>query len=173
MRYVPRPRLRRVALSLVAVVALAAASFATLSFTSGDVAQATDDWTSGHTSDDRTCVVNERFASAYTPYPWSGYGYGVTWICWNGTAYVNVQGHAKDYNAPYGYCAVDRIRYRIYINGGWSGYHYRNMATACDGNDKTSTWWWNNYDTTGVVMQACLRDGSTGPIVSGSCSNWV
>jgi hypothetical protein len=176
MRYLPRLRLRRVALSLVAVVALAAASFATLSFTSGDVAQATDDWTAGHTTWPDCVYYRQPHAFAYLDIvrDISSHGFAQTQICWDGNYNVNVQGYAAD-EASDGYCATDRIRYKIKYNGVWSDWHYRNMATDCgaDPPGKSSTIWWSNYPTTQLSMQACLRDGSTGPILTSTCSDWA
>jgi hypothetical protein len=170
LRYVPRMGLRRVALGLVAVVALAAMGFATLSFTSGDVAQASDsDWSTGH-NDPRMCP-SLRSPSAYAA---DSRGFAFTNICWSGYK-VSVEGVAEDLKARDGRCAVDQIRYQIrYSNGSWSGWRYRIMATACTGStpQKLSSWWWSRYPTANVQMRACLRDGRYGVVLGRSCSGW-
>ena len=173
MRYIPRRRLRRGALSLVAAVALAAVGFATWSFTSGDVAHATDDWTAGH-DHPQQCFVPE-FASAFThlhdPVHDVPGGYGSTYICWGGPR-VDVRGYAKDMKAD-GYCAVDRIRYKIKYTRHWSHWHYRNMATACgNGTEKHSSYWWSrHYAMKDVHSQTCLRDSLHGTVLK-KCSTW-
>jgi hypothetical protein len=154
---------------LVAVVALAAVGFVTLSFTSGDAAQASDDWTSGHSSY-RTCS-NYRTPYAYA---YASRGRAGTVICWSYGYDVSVQGGAKDLKGGDGRCAVDRIRYQIrFSDGSWSAWHHRIMATACGLNStKISSWWWSTHKTANVQMQACLRDGRYGAVLGWSCSGW-
>jgi hypothetical protein len=176
MRYVPRLPRRWGALTLVGVVILAGATFA-----SGGVAQASDDWTTGHSSF-RYCSSNGRNAEAtledMTPSGVKEAGYVQIGICYRasstGHGYdVDVQGFAWDEYGD-GECITARIRYKVYIGGAWSGWQYRNMATACPaGTTDTSTVWYSRYPTTSVQGAACFRDTATSTVSNSDCSYWT
>jgi hypothetical protein len=185
MRHSPRRRLgaRRPVPTLVALVVLVAASLVTLNLTSPGVAQASDDWTSGHGGPrSLDCTGTQpNLRSAYSKYsggPVAGSpgAYIETLVCYGADPVVgydvSVQGYADDI-ATDGYCARNRIRYKVYITG-WSDWQYRWLATACQGglDPYGSTWWWSRLPITSLQTQACVSEGRDGATLGWSCSAW-
>jgi hypothetical protein len=174
MRYVPRLPRQWGARTLVGVVILAMATLA-----GGGVAQASDDWTTGHGSF-RYCNSNGRTpedtVEDITPSGVKEAGYTQVGICYRasstGHGYdVDVQGFAWD-EYPDGECITARIRYKVYIGGAWSDWQYRNMATACgSGTTDTSSVWYSRSPTTSVQAEACFRTSASGSLHD--CSYWT
>jgi hypothetical protein len=139
------------ALSYCALILLAVSLG--LALNSGS-AQASDDWSTGHTYDNGLCFYNYRWPSSAVHD-----GSISTEICWNNYS-VAVRGHAMDGS---GYCTLDEIRYKVFTTT-WSDWQTRRIATAC-GSTKESTWWWSLHPIGSVQTRACRIDGAGGPIV--------
>lgn len=75
-------------------------------------------------------------------------------VCWGG-GHVGVQAQTADFAAD-GKGVRAQIRYRIWTNGHWSGYHYRNLAVnryGKNGRDVLSHAYSANHGTKGVVVR--------------------
>jgi len=77
-------------------------------------------------------------------------------VCWGG-GHVGVQANSADY-AKDGRGVRAQIRYRVAVNGHWSGYHYRNLAVnrGGKGHDVGSHTYSANHGTKGVAVRVEL-----------------
>jgi hypothetical protein len=138
-----------------------------LAVLSGGVADASDDWSTGHESwNGIICNNHNRNTESYMI---GSSAFAI--ICWtphdSGIGYdTSIRGSVVD-TSPDGYCAFNSIRYQVYINGSWSGWQYRRIALACGyRTEKRSTWWWSLHPMRSLESRACISEANGGDVVA-------